>query len=145
MENRKRVVAIDFGLARIGLAISDERKIIASPLKVIPTDKNMGKTIDTILQTLATYQIEKIVVGLPLKLNGQKGTITNELDNFLNLLRQKTPIPVETFDERFTTVQAERALKEANMNRKKRSKVIDGVAASFLLESFLQLKARLSL
>lgn len=139
---KKRIVSIDFGLARLGLAISDENQIIASPLKVILAERTVPKTIETILTALAPYKIEKIVIGNPLKLNNQNGTLHEHIQNFLKLLQEKVPYSVITFDERFTTIQAEQTLKMAQLNRKKRSEVIDAVAATLLLQTYLDFLCR---
>lgn len=137
MGKNRRILAIDFGLKRIGLALTDEKKIIASPFKTIETQKNHEKTIEVLLLALKGYEIEKIIIGMPFKLNGQKGTIFDEVNLFISKLKEKTDIPIVPLDERFTTTIAENALREAEMNRKQRSKVIDSVAAAILLESYL--------
>lgn len=135
-----RIVAIDYGRARIGLAISDEKKIIASPLTIVLTQKNPAATIKQLLATLASYDIEKVVIGMPLQLNGKKGVMAEEVTQFLQLLQTHLTYPVVSIDERMSTLQAEKALKESQLNRKKRSKVIDTVAATVLLQNYLELQ-----
>jgi putative holliday junction resolvase len=138
-----RYASIDYGLAKIGLALSDERKIIASPLQVLSVKKTTNETIENILTILSPFEIEKIVVGLPFLLNGKKGLMADEVEHFLTLLKAKTHCPIVTMDERLTTLQAEKALKEFHLNRKRRSKVIDSVAATLLLQNYLDLVCHL--
>lgn len=139
----KRALGIDFGIARLGLALSDERKIIATPLMTFQAEDRTEKTIKSLLDTLSKlqetnhYEIEIIVVGLPLMMSGKMGVLADEVKHFVSLLKQATPIPIITWDERLSTVQAERSLRESNMTRKKRSKVVDTVSAAIILQSYL--------
>ena len=140
-----RILAIDHGAARIGLAISDERKIIATPLPTLLAEKKTEATITKLLQILEAYQqehhcsLEAIIVGMPLKMNGKIGLQADEVQHFMDVLSSKTSIPIIPWDERLTTVLAERSLRESNMSRKKRSKVIDSVASVLILQSYLDL------
>lgn len=134
---KKRIVSIDFGLKRIGLAISDENQILASSLGVIEAGKSSGETIRIILDALASFEIERIIVGYPLHLNGKVGFLADEVKHFVSLLQKEVDFPVVCVDERLTTVQAERSLIEGGMNRKKRAKVIDAVSAVILLQAHL--------
>lgn len=135
-----RFAAIDYGLARIGLAVSDERKIIASSIGIVPAEKTAVLTVKKIAKELSKYDLEAIVVGLPLHMNGKMGFLADEVMHFISLLKQEVSCEVLTWDERLSTAQAERMLRDANMSRKKRSKVIDGVAATLLLQSYLDSK-----
>lgn len=132
-----RILGIDFGLTRIGLALSDERKIIASPFKTILTQKSTSLSVEHLLKELKALSIELIVVGLPLRLNGKHSMMTDEVCHFVACLKEKTPCPVITWDERLTTLQAEKALMESTLNRKDRSKKIDIVSAALLLQNYL--------
>ncbi len=136
----KRIAGIDYGLARIGVAISDPYKIIASPLKTVLNQKSLKETVGLVLQELQNYAIEEIVVGMPYRLNGQNSFSSDETNFFIEELKRQTTIPIKTWDERLTTVQVERAMKENNMSRKKRSKVIDAACATLILQSYLSLK-----
>lgn len=142
----KRLVGIDFGMARLGVAISDERQIIATPFQTIQAEKKTELTIAKILALLSQIQeshhceIEEIIVGLPLMMNGRTGFQADEVKHFVQLLAKSTPIPVRMWDERLTTVQAERSLRESQMTRKRRSKVVDIVSAAIILQSYLDLK-----
>ncbi len=142
----KRLIGIDFGMSRLGIAISDERQIIATPFQTIKAEKKTEQTIILILNLLSQLQqtykceIEEIIVGLPLMMSGRKGLQADEVKHFVELLSKATPIPVRTWDERLTTVQAERSLRESQMTRKKRSKVVDIVSAAIILQSYLDFK-----
>jgi putative Holliday junction resolvase len=141
-----RIIGLDYGMARIGVSISDERKIIATPLMTIQAHKKSEHTAVKVVKDLQALQetkgfiIEEIVIGLPLLLNGKTGLLADEVKHFVELLRKLTPIPVTLWDERLTTVQAERSLREGTMSRKQRSKVVDSVAAVILLQSYLDSK-----
>lgn len=142
----KRLVGIDFGMSRLGLALSDERQIIATPSQTIQAEKKTEQTVAKVLSIIAQLeqthgcQIEEIVVGLPLMMSGRTGFQADEVKHFVQLLAQATTIPVRTWDERLSTVQAERSLRESQMTRKKRSKVVDIVSAAIILQSYLDHK-----
>lgn len=132
-----RFLAIDYGLKRIGLAISDEMKIIASPIETLKTPPKMIDTVLEILMITKKYTIEKVVVGIPLKLNGSSSFMTDEVKAFIECFQEKTSIPVVQWDERLSSMQAEKTLKETRLTRKKRSQKVDAVAAVIILQSYL--------
>lgn len=134
---KKRIVSIDYGLKRIGLAISDENQIIARALGVVQAEKNSAETIKKILETLKPYEIEKIIVGHPIHMNGKIGFLADEVQHFVTLLRTYVLYEVALFDERLSSVQAERSLMEGGMRRKDRAKVIDTVSAVIVLQCYL--------
>lgn len=138
--SKTRIAAIDFGLARIGIALSDERKIIASSLGMIQAERTTPLSAKKVAEKLASYSLEVIIVGMPLHMNGKKGFLADEVTLFIAHLKELVKVDVLPWDERLSTVQAERSLLEGNMSRKKRAKVVDGVAATILLQSFLDLK-----
>ncbi len=139
-----RIVGIDYGLKRIGIAVSDTSKIISSPRPTIAAKRKAEQTVITIAEELATIEketgsaVEQVVVGLPLKMSGQSSHLTDEVVHFVELLSAAIDIPVKTWDERLTSVQADRSLQEANLTRKRRSKMIDSVAAVIILQSYLE-------
>lgn len=137
-----RIVAIDWGLKRIGLAISDEKEQIAFPLHLVLAGKNSHESIQNILAALSKYmpQIEKIVIGLPLLLSGEKGSMALAVERFAMEFKKKCPIPIEFIDERLSSAMADRALKELSYSRKERSERIDSTAAVMLLQSYLARK-----
>lgn len=138
----RRIIGIDYGMARIGLAISDERKIIASPLATITTEK-LDHTAAKVAEELQKHQqnkqfeIEEIVIGLPLQMNGKMGMLADEVKLFTEALKKLIPCPIKTWDERLTTVQAERSMREGLLTRKKRSKVVDTITATIILQCYL--------
>ena len=134
-----RIAAVDFGLKRIGLAISDETGRIALPLKMVEAGLSLRKSAQNILAQLAPYekQIKRIVVGMPLLLNGKKGEMAQLVDQFIEAFRKETSIPIETMDERLTSAGAQKALKECNYSRKEQTRMIDSASATLLLDAYL--------
>lgn len=147
MSKKGRIVGIDFGMKRIGLALSDESRIIASPIKVILAEKKSEYTIKKVvvelekLQAESKYEFIEIVVGMPFLMNGKMGLLGDEVRHFVELLKNATTIPIVTWDERLSSVQAERSMREANMNRRQRAKSVDEVAAVIILQSYLDHKS----
>lgn len=145
---RKRIVGIDYGIARIGLAISDERFIIAMPAGTLICEHKIDLTLAKLVNELNGLQekhhceITEIVIGIPLRLDGKMGLMADEVKHFAELLQKSVKSMVITWDERLSSIQAERALREKQMNRKKRSKVIDTVSAAIILQSYLDSKTR---
>ena len=133
-----RTVALDVGEKTVGIAISDELGITSSPRETLRRD---GTEFDRLVALVAAETVGEIVVGLPISLNGTLGPMADKVLEFVAQLRQRVTIPVETCDERLTTVQAEKSLISANVRRAKRRQVIDQVAASLILQSYLQRKS----
>lgn len=128
------VLGIDFGRARIGLAISDELRLLAHPLETIPANKNtMGKIVDIVRDR----KIDKLVVGIPRHMSGEIGKAANEALEFAAKLRSQLPCAVETWDERLTTVAANRALSDAGKKTRQTRGFVDQVAAQMILQSYL--------
>lgn len=140
---RSRIVAIDFGLKRIGVAISDESKIIATPFKTILAEKKGTNTAIKLINELKAdaasrkYTIEKIIVGLPLMMNGKKGFLADEVLHFIEMLKPLIDCPILVWDERLTTAQAEKSLLESELTRRRRSQIVDSIAAIIILQSYL--------
>lgn len=131
-----RVMALDIGEKRTGVALSDESLLIASPHSTIEA---RGKK-DWLRQVGALVDAEnvaRILVGLPLNQYGEEGDDAKNTRKFIALLQEGLKVPVVEWDERFSTVQAERALIGADVSREKRKGVIDKVAAAILLQSYL--------
>ncbi len=141
-----RIIAIDFGLARIGLAVSDERKVIAMMVPTVAADKKLEASAEKIAQTLqahataGAYDIQEIVVGLPLRMSGEVGVMADEVHHFVSILKTLISVPIVLWDERLTSVQADRSMREGNMRRKQRAKHVDQVAAVIILQSYLDSK-----
>ncbi len=135
-----RIVAIDFGLKRLGLAITDKNQIIATPLPNLLASRQTEETIRRLLKVLEPYEIERIVIGNPLHLNGQTSFLTDEVLHFVEALKKHLSFPITLWDERLSSLQADRVLREGNLSRKKRAKLVDSVAAVLILQSFLETK-----
>lgn len=134
-----RILALDVGDKRIGLAISDPLGIIASPLETY-VRKEINSDIFYILTLATAQQVETIVCGLPKRLDNSPTQQTQKVLEFAEQLKAKTQIKIAFVDERFSTAEAERSLLEANMRRDKRKEKIDMVAASLILQTYLQQK-----
>jgi len=130
-----RTLGLDPGSRRIGVALSDPTGTIALPHTVI--DRS-GEDVAAKLRELCREgEVERIVVGLPLHLSGREGPAVEAAKEVADLAREATGLPVDMHDERFTTVTAESALLEAGVRRRKRREVRDMVAATVLLQSYL--------
>lgn len=142
------MIGIDYGQVRIGLSYSDERKILAHPLLTLQAEKKLERTAAKLLkeledhQTQLGYEIEEIIIGLPLMMNGTVGLLADEVKQFVSEMEKITPIPIKMWDERLTSVQAERSLKEFSLSRKARSKHVDRVSAVILLQSYLDCRQK---
>lgn len=132
-----RIAAIDFGLKRIGIALSDERKCIAFPLITVEGGK---KAISHIQAALQGKEVELIVIGLPLLMSGQKAEMATLVEAFAKEIEATLHIPTCLLDERLSSRQAELHLKEMSLNRKERTGKIDTVAATLLLQTYLDQK-----
>lgn len=139
----QRVLGVDYGTKRIGLALSDERRIIASPHSTITTERSLKETATKFVKTVQQLEldlnmvIQSIVIGMPFKMSGKMSMMGDEVKLFIELLKEKIAIPIIPWDERLTTALAEKSLKEVNMNRKRRAKIIDTISASLVLQSYL--------
>ncbi|MEC7840083.1 MAG: Holliday junction resolvase RuvX [Chlamydiota bacterium] len=144
---KTRSIGIDYGMARIGIAYSDESKIIASPLAVIKAEKKLKESTKKVVSSLKEHQkelgytIDVIIVGMPYMMNGTSGLMADEVNHFIAELKSSLPeVDIIPRDERLTSVQAERSMREANMNRKKRTKHVDTVSAVIILQNYLDQK-----
>jgi len=131
-----RVLGIDFGLSRIGLAISDSDAEMALPLKTI-SKKTREQAFDEIRAVVDQRGVEAIALGHPLDLEGRRTLSTRQAENFRRELESRLRIPVHLVDEACTSAQAEAKLREADVPPKKRKAVLDQQAAVEILESFL--------
>jgi putative holliday junction resolvase len=135
-----RVMGLDYGERRIGVALSDPLGLTAQPLRTLER-----ATLAADLEALGTlarrHEVERFVVGLPLALDGTRGPRVRRTEEFAGRLGRATGLPVEAWDERFTSVQAERTLLEADLSRRKRREVIDTTAAVLILQGWLDARA----
>jgi len=130
------MLGLDVGDRRIGVALSDSLGIMASALTVIES-KEENADLNEIIALAEEYEVERIIVGMPFSLNGSLGPQAQKVERFTETLSQHTDIPVVTWDERFSSVDAERVLKEAGTKRDRRKKHLDSVAAALVLQSYL--------
>ena len=129
-------MGLDIGEKRIGVALSDPMGIIASALTVIERTTD-DAAIKQIIETARRNEVERIVIGLPRSLDGSLGKQAQTVQAFIELFKSYTELPIVTWDERFSTVAAERTLLEAGTRRDKRKKHRDAVAAAFILQGYL--------
>jgi putative Holliday junction resolvase len=131
-----RILGLDVGDRRIGVAISDPVEIIASPLTVVNRDDD-NAAIDAILQLISRYDVKRIVVGLPYSLDGSLGQQASKVKDFIDKLSRNTSAEIELRDERLSTVAAERLLRVAGNKKAKERSSIDAAAAAFILQGYL--------
>lgn len=131
-----RVLGLDIGDRRIGIALSDSLGLTAQRLAVLHRT-SLAADVEAIGALVAQHGVVLIVVGLPLMMSGQQGTQARKVATFAQRLRDQLSVPVECVDERLTTVQGERALLETDTSRRKRKERIDQVAAQLILQHFL--------
>ncbi len=134
-----RSAGIDYGKARIGLALSDPRGVMALPHKTLSTSKSLPETAQKIAQELGAFApLKQIVMGLPLLLNGRDSPLATEVRALAELLKVLLPdVPLLLWDERLTTAGLERSLKDLGVSRKRRQKVIDPLSAASILQNYL--------
>ncbi len=132
----RAICGLDLGDKTIGFAVSDLRRQVATPVLVIRRVK-FTEDAARLLALLAERQIAGIILGLPLNMDGSEGPRVQSTRAFARNLEKMTPLPISFWDERLSTVAAERALLEADTSRKRRSEVIDQVAAGYILQGAL--------
>jgi len=132
------ILALDFGRARIGAAISDELRLLAHPLETIPANE---KAPSRIAEIVREKKVDHVVTGVPRQMNGQIGAAATEVLQFVEKLRAILPCPVVTWDERLTTVAAHRALRDAGKKTRHTRGYVDQVAAQMILQGYLDRRA----
>ena len=120
----------------MGIAVSDELKMIAQPLEYIPAEP-FAKFLERLKELLRDKEVELVVVGLPRNMDGSYGPAALKVQDFVAVLKGAITIPIKTLDERLTSVQANRFLIEGNVRREKRKEKVDKMAAAILLQSYL--------
>lgn len=131
-----RIIGLDLGDKTIGVAVSDPSGLIAQGIKTIKR-KNIKYDIDEIIKIVNEYNAEKIVMGLPKNMNGTMGPSSQKVIEFSEKIKKHIDIEIIFQDERLTTVSAQRILIEADLSREKRKKVVDAVAATYILQTYL--------
>lgn len=137
-----KIVGLDLGTVTIGVAISDGSRQIATPVETIKR-KKFGVDAEKLLALLTKLEAQGIVLGLPMNMDGSEGPRCQATRAFARNLEKLTDLPITFWDERLSTVAAERALLEADTSRKRRAEVIDHVAASYILQGALDRMAHL--
>ena len=137
-----RILGLDVGSKTIGVAISDPLGWTAQGIDTIRR-KNKEQDIELVHKICKDYGVETIVIGLPKNMNGTIGESGERVLALAELIKEKTNLPIEMWDERLTTVAAHRAMLEADISRGKRKKIVDKVAATYILQGYLD-KLRLS-
>jgi putative Holliday junction resolvase len=133
-----RTLGIDYGRVRLGLALSDPDGILASPLPTLSRSRRAREDFDHIARLAREHGVARIVVGLPLLMDGTDGTMANEATAFAGQVADRTNLPVDLFDERLTSSEAERAMLEGNLSRERRKRLRDGLAAVLILQAYLE-------
>jgi putative Holliday junction resolvase len=136
-----RILALDHGTRRIGVAISDELKMIAQPLEFIPAEP-FADFLGRLKEILREKEVELILVGMPRNMDGTYGPAALKVQDFTAALHNAVTIPIQTWDERLTSVQANRFLIQGGVRRDKRKEKVDKMAAAILLQSYLDGLAR---
>lgn len=138
-EKTKRILGLDVGDKRIGVAVSDAFGWTAQAVKVINRD-SLEKDVAELQKIIETYAVEEIVVGLPKNMDGSMGERATRTTLYSEQLKEALRLPVVLWDERLSTVAATRTLLEADLSRRKRKQVIDKLAAVIILQGYLDLK-----
>jgi putative Holliday junction resolvase len=136
-----KILGLDLGSKTIGVAISDDLVLTAQVLTSI-TRTVLAKDLAVILALVNEYQVQEIVVGLPINMDGTKGESARKAEAFIEKLRETFLIKIIPWDERLSTVAAERILLEGDLSRKKRRKVIDRLSAAIILQGYLDSRPR---
>ena len=134
--NNKTILCLDLGKKRIGLAISDINQKIASPYDVIK-EKKFSEILIILKNLIKKFDIGSIIIGDPINMDGSLGPKSQSSRSFISNISKDIDIPILLWDERLSTIAAEKSLIEADISRKKRGEVIDKIAANIILQSFL--------
>lgn len=132
-----KIMAVDLGLVRTGLAISDKLELLASPIGTV-TERDLNVLAEKVAATAKEHGADALVVGLPRNMDGSKGESAERAEAFAEQLRTLTDLSVSLWDERLTTVSAIGYLNETNVRGKKRKAIVDTVSATIILEDYLK-------
>ena len=136
MEKTERILGLDVGDKRIGIAVSDELRLTAQPVMTLER-QSLEKDCEALNEIIQKYQISKIVVGIPRSLSMKITHQTQKVLDLVEIFKQKWSLPIEEWNEWYSTQSARNVLIEANMSRKKRKQVIDKLAAVLILQGYL--------
>jgi putative Holliday junction resolvase len=130
------VLALDYGTVRIGMAVSDEAGQFAFPVGVLHS-RGRERDLAALCEVIAERSVQRVVVGLPIHMDGRRGETAIAAEKFANAIAESSGLPVEMLDERWTTREAERALRDSGRSRKQQRELVDATAAALLLRTWL--------
>ncbi|MBD3425836.1 MAG: Holliday junction resolvase RuvX [Candidatus Omnitrophica bacterium] len=136
-----RIMGLDLGTERIGVAVSDESRTLAQGRALLRRESDTA-VIDRLISMIGELGVGEIVVGLPVNMDGSKGERALDSERFADKLRRRAELPVHLWDERLSTREAEAVMLEADLSRKKRKKSVDKLAAQLILQSYLDSRKR---
>ena len=138
-----RIMGLDFGSKTVGVAISDALLVTAQGIEIIrrKEENKLRQTLARIEELIVEYEVEEIVLGLPKNMNATEGARVELTQEFKEKLERRTGLPVHMWDERLTTVAADKAMMEAGIRREKRKDYVDMIAATLILQGYLDLRA----
>lgn len=136
-----RILSLDHGTKRVGVAVSDELKLIATPMEFIPAEPFVG-FIARLKEIIREKEVELILLGMPRNMDGSYGPAALKVQEFAAVLKDNIAVPIQLWDERLTSAQAQRFLIQGNVRREKRKQKVDKTAAAILLQSYLDSLAR---
>lgn len=134
-----RIIGLDFGSKTVGVAVSDELLITAQGIEIVrrKSENKLRQTLARIEELIKEYNVEKIVLGFPKNMNNSEGERCEKTLEFKEMLERRTGLTVELWDERLTTVVADNLMMEAGIRRENRKEYVDQIAASFILQGYL--------
>ena len=133
-----RILALDHGTKRIGVAVSDELKMIALPLEYILAEP-FAEFLERLKKILAEKEVDCILIGMPRNMDGSYGPAAQKVETFVGVLKTAITVPIKLWDERLTSTMANRTMIQANVRRDKRKEKVDAMAAAILLQSYLDM------
>jgi putative Holliday junction resolvase len=133
-----RILALDHGTRRIGVAVSDETKTIAQPLEYIPAEP-FADFLERLKHLLTEKEVDLILLGMPRNMDGTYGPAAQKVQTFASVLNSAITVPIKLWDERLTSTMANRILIQGNVRRDKRKEKVDKMAAAILLQSYLDM------
>ena len=136
-----RLLCLDVGSRRIGVAISDPEEILATPLAVIE-HKDDNVTSEAIRSLIEEYGVDRVVAGMPYSLDGSRGPQARDVEAFLGHLSGQISVPIETWDERFSTTTAQQMMEDAGTKKSRRKENLDALAAAVILQGYLDCRAK---
>ena len=132
----KRILGVDYGERRMGVAISDPLGMFATPLRTVAV-KTVEESRDELLKIIDEFDVGLLVIGMPFNMNGSSGEMADKVTKFIEMLKAVTDVPIEIIDERLSSQLVEKSLIAADMRRSKRKEVIDKLAAQVILQSYM--------